>query len=181
MFKLVSALRENHRRQPRPNGQVLPVCQGPHVSHRPRRRVRLPPHARAPRLASQRSRPHGRRGLLMYRGPRSPSPPLSPCGPAAPLCIYRELGPGRRASRTGCRARPLPNARRAIFRPTMAKSATRPIRQAGLPAVPRPSGLPSPAQKSPHPKVNLRRGLKKRAQVLICITSLQPGDGRCWP
>ena len=131
-----------------------------------------PPHARAPRLASQRGRPHGRRSLLMYRGPRSPSPPPSPCGLAEPLRIYREPGPGRRAGDTGCRARPLPNARRAISRPAMAKTATRPIRQASLPAVLRPSGLPSPAQKSPHPKVNLRRGLKKRAQVLICILSV---------
>ena len=69
MFKLVSALRESPRRQPRPNGQVPPACQGPHVSRRPRRRVRSPPHARAPRLASQRGRPHDRRSLLMYRGP----------------------------------------------------------------------------------------------------------------
>ena len=140
-----------------------------------------PPHAQAPRLASQRGRPRDRRGLLMHRGPRSPSPPPSPCGLAGPLCIYQEPGPGRRAGHTRRRARPLPDARRAIFRPTMAKAATRPIRQASLPAVPRPSGLPPPAQKSPRPEATLRCGLKKRAQVLICITSLQPGDGRCWP
>ena len=110
MFKLVSAPRESHRRQPRPNGQVPPACQDPHVSCLPRRRVRLPPHARAPRLASQRGRPRDRRGLLMYRDPRNPSPPPSPCRLAEPLCIYREPGSGRRVGRTRRRARPLPNA-----------------------------------------------------------------------
>ena len=97
------------RRQPRPNGQVPPVCQDPHVPCRPRRRVR-PPHTQAPRLASQRGRPRDRLSFLMHRGPRSPSPPLSPCKPAEPLCIHQEPGPGRRAGHTRRRARPLPNA-----------------------------------------------------------------------
>lgn len=49
-------------------------------------------------------------GPSHVQGPRSPSPPPSPCRLAEPLCIYQELGPGRRAGRTGCRAHPLPNA-----------------------------------------------------------------------
>ena len=100
-------------------------------------------------------------GPSHVQGPRSPSPPLSPCGLAGPLCIYQEPGPGRRAGRTRRRAHPLPNARHAISRPTMAKAATRPIKRASLPAAPRPGGLPPPAQKSPHPKATLGCGLKK--------------------
>ena len=46
----------------------------------------------------------------MYRDPRNPSPPPSPCRLAEPLCIYREPGSGRRVGRTRRRARPLPNA-----------------------------------------------------------------------
>ena len=80
------------------------------------------------------------------------------------------------AARARCQTR-----RRAIFRPTMAKTATRPIRQAGLPAVLRPSGLPSPAQKSPRPKVNLRCGLKEQMPAIIFLTSQRPGGGRRWP
>lgn len=68
------------------------------------------PHAQAPHLASQRGRPRDRRGLPMHRDPRGPSPPPSPCKPAEPPCIHQEPGPGRRAGRTGCRARPSPNA-----------------------------------------------------------------------
>ena len=119
-----------------------------------------PPHAQAPRLASQRGRPRDRRGFLMYGDPRSPSPPPSPCEPAGPPCICQGPGPGRRAGRTRRRARPLPNARRAMFRPTTAKAATRPIRRASLPAVPRPSGLPPAGREEPAP----RGGLGARAQ-----------------
>ena len=46
----------------------------------------------------------------MYRDPRSSSSPLSPCKLAEPLCIYQELGSGRRAGHTRCRTRRLPNA-----------------------------------------------------------------------
>ena len=180
LFKAVSAPRESPRRQPRPNGQVPPACRGPHVPCRPRRRIR-PPHTQAPRLASQRGRPRDRRGLLMYGDPRSPSPPPSPCEPAGPPCICQELGCGRRAGRTRRRARPLPNARRAMFRPTAAKTATRPIRRASLPAAPRPRGLPPPAQKIPRPEAALGCGPKEQMQVLICLILQRPGGGRRWP
>ena len=183
MFKLVSALRESPRRQPRPNGQVPPACQGPRVPRRPRRRVRLPPrmHGRLALLPREAGRTAG--GAFSCTGdPRSPSSPLSPCRLAGPPCIYQGPGSGRRAGRARRRAHPLPNARRAISRPAMAKAATQPIRQASLPAVPRPSGLPSPAQKSPHPKATLGCGLKKkRMPALIFLTSQRPGGGRRWP
>ena len=139
------------------------------------------PHTQAPRLTSQRSRPHGRRGLLMYRGPAA-HPRLRAHAGLPSLSAYIRSpaladGPATQgAARVHCQTR-----RRAISRPTMAKSATRPIRQASLPAVPRPSGLPLPAQKSPRPKATLGCGLKKRVQVLICLTSLQPDGRRRWP
>ena len=82
------------------------------VSCRPRRRIRLPPpYTQAPRLTPQRNRPRDRRSFLMYRrDPCSSSSPLSPCKLAEPLCIYQELGSGRRAGHTRCRTRRLPNA-----------------------------------------------------------------------
>ena len=179
-FKAVSAPRESPRRQPRPNGQVPPPrMPGPARPMSATPPDSPPPHARAPRLASQRGRPRDRRGLLMHGGPRSPSP--STCEPAGPPCTHQGPGPGRRAGRTRRRARPLPNARRAMFRPTAAKAATRPIRRASLPAAPRPSGLPPPAQKSPRPEAALGCGLEKRMQVLICLILQRPGGGRRWP
>ena len=182
MFKLVSALRESPRRQPRPNGQVPPACQGPRVPRRPRRRVRLPPACTGASPCFPEKQAARQAEPSYVQGPRSPSPPLSPCKPAGPLCIYQGPGPGRRAGRTRRRARPLPNARRAISRPAMAKAATRPIRQASLPAAPRPGGLPSPAQKSPRPKATLRCGLKKkRMPALTFLTSQRPDGGRRWP
>ena len=70
-----------------------------------------PPHTQAPRLTPQRNRPRDRRSFLMYRrDPCSSSSPLSPCKLAEPLCIYQELGSGRRAGHTRCRTRRLPNA-----------------------------------------------------------------------
>ena len=140
-----------------------------------------PPHTKAPHLTSQRGRPRDRRGLLMHRDPRSPSPPPSPCEPAGPPCTHQGPGPGRRAGRTRRRAHALPNARRAMFRPTAAKAATRPIRRASLPAAPRPSGLPPPAQKSPRPEATLGYGPKEQMQVLICLILQRPGGGRRWP
>ena len=113
--------------------------------------------------------------------PRSPSPPPSPCEPAGPPCIHQGLGCGRRAGRTRRRAHTLPNARRAMFRPTAAKAATRPIRRASPPATLCPSGLPPPAQKSPRPEAALGCGLKEQMQVLIYLTSRRPGGGRRWP
>lgn len=97
----------------------------------------------------------------MYRDPRSSSSPLSPCKFAEPLCIYQELGSGRRAGHTRCRTRRLPNAMARNISPYHGQDCDTAIRRAGLPAVPCPSGLSSPAQKSPRPKVTLRRGLKK--------------------
>ncbi len=54
------------------------------------------------------------------------------------------------AARVHCQTR-----RRAISRPTMAKSATRPIRLASLPAAPRPSGLPLADIEKPAPQGDL--------------------------
>ena len=180
MFKPVPAPRESPRRQPRPNGQVPPACRGPHVPCRPRRRIR-PPHTQAPHLTSQRGRPRDRRGPLMHGDPSQPIPTPEPMRACRASLHMSGLGPGRRAGRTRRRARPLPNARRAMFRPTTAKAAARPIRRASLPAALCPSGLPPPTQKSPRPEAALGCGLKERMQVLICLTSRRPGGGRRWP
>ena len=181
MFKLVSALRESHRRQPRPNGQVLPVCQDPHVSCRPRRRIRLPPiHRRLALLPREAGRTAG--GAFSCTGAPAAHPHLRALAGSPSLSAYIRSpaladGPAAQgAARTHRQTR-----RRAISRPAMAKSATRPIRQTSLHAVPRPSGLPSPTQKSPHPKVNLRRGPERRVPVLVFLTSRRPGGGRRWP
>ena len=182
LFELVSAPRESPRRQPRPNGQVPPACRGPHVPCRPRRRIRLP--LRIQRRPALPPREAGRAtgGAFSCIGtPRSPSPPPSPCEPAGPPCIHQGLGCGRRAGRTRRRAHTLPNARRAMFRPTAAKAATRPIRRASLPATLCPSGLPPPAQKSPRPEATLGCGLERRVPVLTFLTSRRPGGGRRWP
>ena len=77
MFKLVSALRESPRRLPLPDGQVPPACQDPHVSCRPRRRVRLPPiHRRLALLPREAGRTAD--GAFLCIGPSQPIPAPEP-------------------------------------------------------------------------------------------------------
>ena len=94
MFRLVSALRESPRRQPRPNGQVPPACQGPHVSRRPRRRVRPP-------------RMHGRLALLPREAGRTAGGAFSCTGAPQPIPTSEPMQ-ARRASLHISGARPWP-------------------------------------------------------------------------
>ena len=123
---------------------------------------------------------------------RSPTAPLPhtarlPCGKAGLVCLAYIVRAGS-AQRTGDtrgrthrRVTRYRTRRRTTCRLITAKAATRPIRRASLPAAPRPSGLPPPAQKSPRPEAALGCGPERRVPVLVFLTSRRPGGGRRWP
>ena len=147
--------------------------------------VQDPPHAQAPHLTSQRSRPHDRRSFLMHRDPRSPSSPLSPCKLAEPLCIHQELGCGRRAGRTRRRAHRRVTRYRTRRRATCRLITARLwLGQYGGPACPRllaRAASPRRQRKARAPRRPWDAGSKKRVQVLICLILRWPGGGRRWP
>lgn len=129
---------------------------GPHIyaAHETRNRIAG---------CADRPSPHPVQRCPRQSAPSTPLPHTArlPCGKAGLVCLAYIVGArfcpaDRRHERPrASQGHPLSNAASRNLSSYHGQTVARPIRRAGLPAVPRPGGLPSRAQKSPRPKVTL--------------------------
>ena len=123
---------------------------------------------------------------------QSPTTPLPhtarlPCGKAGLVCLAYIVGAGS-AQRTGgtrarahCRATRYRTRRRATCRLITARLWLGQYSWLVCPQFFTRAVLPRRHRKARAPRQPGDAGSKRRVPVLICLTSLQPGGGRCWP